>query len=217
MKLLDLFCGAGGAATGYYRAGFTDITGIDNKPMPRYPFKFIQADALEYLTEHGREYDVIHASPPCQRFSKMQNIHKNKNEHPNLIDDTRELLKKTTTYWIIENVVGAPLKASIMLCGTMFGLPIIRHRYFECSWDINPFTLSCNHSSAYDPWHGNNRTASKYRESLGIDWMPIGGGGRIAGSINEAIPPAYTEYIGKQLMCALASLNAEAAHTERKG
>ena len=188
---------------GYYRAGFTDITGVDIKPMPRYPFKFVQADALEYLAEHGQEYDVIHASPPCQAYTMMQNIRHNSDAHADLVSSTRELLEKIGKPYIIENVYKSPLRAHFMLCGTMFGLKIIRHRYFECGWLPLLLMPPCNHTVIYDPYHGKNRTADKFREAMGIDWMPNGGGRNKPGSLDEAIPPAYTEYIGKQLMRVL--------------
>ena len=148
-RLLDLFCGAGGAAMGYYRAGFTDIVGVDIKPQPRYPFEFIQADALEYLAEHGHEFDAIHASPPCQGYSIMNNLPWNRDrEYPLLILPTLELLKQTGKPYVLENVMGARRGAKGLtkrgleehgleagwLCGTMFGLPFYRHRLFASSF-----------------------------------------------------------------------------------
>ena len=115
MRLLDLFCGAGGAAVGYHRAGFEDITGVDIKPMPRYPFEFVQGDALEYVMEHGAEFDVIHASPPCQAYVD-HNKRKDTN-HPKLIEPTRTLLEISGKLFIIENVRHAPLKATPMVTG----------------------------------------------------------------------------------------------------
>jgi DNA (cytosine-5)-methyltransferase 1 len=204
MRLLDLFCGAGGAAMGYHRAGFDDITGIDIKPMPRYPFKFIQGDALEYLAEHGQEYDVIHASPPCQAYTMMQNIRHNSGAHADLVAKTRELLDLIGKPYVIENVYKAPLKAHIMLCGTMFGLNIIRHRYFESKHIPLVLMPPCDHRNVYDPYHGENRTADKFRQAMGIDWMPVGGGDAsgksAAGTLAQAIPPAYTEWIGKRIL-----------------
>lgn len=199
LRLLDLYCGAGGAAMGYCRAGF-DVTGVDNRPMPRYPFTFVLADALEYVAVHGQEFDVIHASPPCQAFTAMQHIRKNGAAHPDLVATTRRLLEAIGKPYIIENVAGAPLKATLMLCGTMFGLRIIRHRYFECPWLPLVLLPTCAHRNVFDPWHGAGRTADKFRAAMEIDWMPLGGGSRKHGSIDEAIPPAYTEYIGKQLL-----------------
>jgi DNA (cytosine-5)-methyltransferase 1 len=150
--LLDLFCGAGGAAMGYHRAGF-DVVGIDRSPQKRYPFPFIEGGALQLLealiegdsidTEYGATYyladfSAIHASPPCQAYTSLRHIAKR--NHPDLIDPTRELLIKTGLPWIIENVPGAPINAMLMLCGTMFGLrtncgaELQRHRYFETNW-----------------------------------------------------------------------------------
>lgn len=134
-KLLDLFCGAGGAARGYQMAGFF-VVGVDHKPQPRYAGnKFIKADALEYCREHGHEYDAIHASPPCQAYTALKSMW-NSREHPDLVAQTRDALERTERPHVIENVPGAPLRASIMLCGTMFDLgtgdaELWRHRYFE--------------------------------------------------------------------------------------
>ena len=198
-RLLDTFCGAGGCSMGYYRAGF-DVMGVDIEPQPHYPFSFVQADAIEYIKEHGHKFDVIHASPPCQHYSGMQHIWKNTETHPDLIAETRKALQATGKPYVIENVAGAPLKARFMLCGTMFGLRIVRHRYFECP--TLPFVLMppCDHRDVYDPWHGPGRTADKFRAAMGIDWAPMGGGANKNGSIDEAIPPAYTEWIGRQII-----------------
>lgn len=130
-RLLDLFCGAGGAAMGYHRAGF-EVVGVDLKPQKHYPFEFHQADALEFLAEHGREFDVIHASPPCQAHTSLKNLHDK--DYPELIEPTRRLLEKTGLPYIIENVVGAPLRNPILLCGSSFGLRVRRHRLFESNW-----------------------------------------------------------------------------------
>ena len=128
MRLLDLFCGAGGAALGYQMAGFDDITGVDINPQPRYPFKFIQADAMEFDLDG---YDLIHASPPCQGYSVTKNIWIN-NKHLMLIEDIRKRLYNHK--YVIENVLGAPLNNPITLCGEMFKLRVIRHRLFETNW-----------------------------------------------------------------------------------
>lgn len=202
-KLLDLFCGAGGCSVGYHRAGF-EVVGVDIEPMPHYPFEFHQSDALEYLQKHGHEFDAIHASPPCQGFSAMQHIRKNSAAHADLVEPVRLLLLQTEKPYVIENVRGAPLVGATMLCGSFFGLKIIRHRYFECPWMPLVMMPPCNHNGVFDPWHGQDRTAGKFRAAMDIDWMPIGGGrssGKARpGNINQAIPPAYTEWIGKQLM-----------------
>jgi hypothetical protein len=202
LRLLDLFCGAGGAAMGYHRAGF-EVVGVDIKPQPHYPFEFHQADALTYPLEG---FDAYHASPPCQHYTMMQNIRKSSERHPDLIDAIRIRLEQTGCPYVIENVYKAPLRGHLMLCGTMFGLKIIRHRFFECPW--MPMTLlpPCNHKDVYDPYHGNTNS-QKFREAMGIDWMPDVGGGHRVGTVAEAIPPAYTEYIGKYLMKAIKELN----------
>lgn len=203
-RLLDLFCGAGGAAMGYYRAGF-EVVGVDIEPQKHYPFEFHQADAMTYPLEG---FDVIHASPPCQGYSAMQNIHKNSQLHPALISPIRMRLLRNGKPYIIENVRKSPLKSPIMLCGSMFNLKMIRHRYFESPWIDFQLLPACNHGNVYDPWHGAGRTAEKFREAIGIDWMPMGGGrldrkGSRSGTVTEAIPPAYTEWVGRQLLEAL--------------
>lgn len=156
-RLLDLFCGAGGASVGYHRAGFDEIVGIDIKPMPRYPFEFVQADALEYVAEHGHEFDAIHASPPCQGYSYMTNNlpwHRDR-DYPYLIYPVKQLLEAAGVPWVIENVMGARYGSSVVrnrgleshgleagyLCGQMFGLPFYRHRLFATNW----FWLSPGH------------------------------------------------------------------------
>jgi site-specific DNA-cytosine methylase len=128
-RLLDLFCGAGGAGMGYHRAGF-EVVGVDIAPQPHYPFEFHQGDALEYLAAHGHEFDAIHASPPCQRYSSIQRITKNKHKWPDLVDPVRQLLIKSGKPYVIENVQGAPLRVDAFMCGSMFGLGMIRHRIF---------------------------------------------------------------------------------------
>ena len=201
MRLLDLFCGAGGAAMGYHRAGF-EVTGVDNKPQPNYPFEFVLGDALEYVTEHGAEFDVIHASPPCQAYSEMQKIHNNISEHPQLIEPIRESLIKSGKIYIIENVKNAPLINPIILCGTYFGLNIARHRLFESNFDLFTLWPVCNHQGLYSKWRWEDKTKpenwrgerEKLSEAMGIDWFMT------RPEVREAIPPAYTEFIGKRIM-----------------
>lgn len=207
MKLLDLFCGAGGAGEGYRRAGF-DVTGVDNQPMPNNPHTFIQADALEYLQSHGHEYDAIHASPPCQGYSRMRHLPWLKDKsYPMLINPVRSLLELTGKPWVIENVEDAPLHSGITLCGTMFGLKVYRHRRFESSAMIlapphHKHTvvigagrlLNDRASPNADGWVGHpGKSPKAAAAAMGIDWMT-------PQQIAQAIPPAYTEYIGKQLM-----------------
>ena len=145
-RLLDLFCGAGGCSVGYSRAGF-DVVGVDNRPMPRYPFTFVQGDALEYLAAHGGEFDAIHASPPCQRYSVLAAMHPDR-EYPDLLQPARELLEASGKPWVIENVETAPMEREanlfgfgVLLCGSMFGLGVPRgylrrHRCFETSFPV---------------------------------------------------------------------------------
>lgn len=213
--LLDLFCGAGGCAEGYDRAGFR-VIGVDKKPQPNYPFEFVEDDALEYLARCGRDYDAIHASPPCQTYSKLRSLGIARNgkypDHPDLVDATRLLLKETGKPYIIENVVGAPLENPITLCGSMFNLKVYRHRLFETNWPV----AAPSHSPHRDqtPSAGNGVSPKGFisvcgtggvkgfteseilrywQMAMGIDWMS-------REEMAQAIPPAYTEYIGQRLM-----------------
>ena len=197
-RLLDLYCGAGGAAVGYHRAGF-EVVGVDNKPQPHFPFEFIQADALTFPLDG---FDAYHASPPCQRFSVMTHIHNNSSIHPDLVDPTRQRLLLTGKPYVIENVPKAPIRNDLMLCGTMFGLKMPRHRIFESSVPMPLLTLSCNHLDVYDPYHGGEMARNergKLAVAMGIDWFMT------RPEVREAIPPAYTEYIGKHLLASLAT------------
>ena len=214
-RLLDCFCGAGGAGMGYSRAGF-DVTGVDIKPQPRYPFAFVQGDALAYVKAHGHEFDAIHASPPCQAYSVMKSMNR-EIAHPELVEPTREALEATGLPYVIENVVGAPLRTTIMLCGSMFGLRshrgyLRRHRLFESN--VLLFSPGpCRHDGLAIGVYGHGsaghlgqrmRTANveEARILMGMDWSTRDG-------LSQAIPPAYTEFIGRQLLAALT--NAEAA------
>ena len=203
-KALDLFCGAGGAAMGLYRAGF-DVVGIDIKKQPRYPFPFIQADALKPPVRLG-DFDLIWASPPCQAYS--QSCLGTGRDYPDLVPATREMLKAAGPEWVIENVPGAPLRGDFILCGCRFGLELRRRRIFETSWRHFDFAQPCSH---YGPvpsvvGHGTpswvrarlgyNPTIHHYRASMGIDWMN-------RGELSQAIPPAYSEHIGHYAMMAL--------------
>jgi DNA (cytosine-5)-methyltransferase 1 len=212
-KLLDLFCCEGGAGEGYNRSGF-DVTGVDNQPQPRNPHRFILADALEYDSAHGHEYDVIHASPPCQHYSCVTPKGHRKN-HPDLIGLTRDALMATGKPYVIENVGGARkvLRNPVKLCGSMFGLKTFRHRYFEI-WPDFILAPPCNHNfmPVFVTTQGcNSRDArgGKYSKSVknapaayGIDWMDSHG-------LKQAIPPAYTEWIGRELLRVTARSNVE--------
>lgn len=208
-KLLDLFSGAGGAAKGYADAGF-DVTGVDIVSQPRYPFTFIQADALEYLVAHGHEYDVIHASPPCQSYSLARNNGSGRNA-PRLLAAIHEALITAGRLYVIENVEGArrEMYSPALLCGSAFGLKLAgmdfpRHRLFESNWLL--LVPPCTHrrgqtlgvyGNGINQWHrdllGRNIRAEEARAAMGIDWMR-------RDELTQAIPPAYTQFIGKQLL-----------------
>jgi DNA (cytosine-5)-methyltransferase 1 len=210
-RLLDLFCCAGGASMGYSRAGF-DVVGVDINPQPRYPFEFIQADVLNLDIEFIRSFDAVHASPPCQAYSDLAKRNKNGDDWPKLIEPVRDLLIYTDLPYIIENVDNAPLIKPILLCGTMFPpLRVLRHRLFETNFEVVPPTHG-KHPKVHtfdkrkpqfgntDEWKdfvqvtgGGNCTVAAARDAMGIAWM-------IKKEINEAIPPAYTEFIGDVLL-----------------
>lgn len=207
-RLLDLFCGAGGCAVGYSRAGF-DVVGVDLTGQRNYLFEFHRGDAIEYCIKHGHEFDAIHASPPCQRFS-IGTPARNRQKHPDLIGATREAMQLHSVPYIIENVPGAPLRASIMLCGSMFGLQssigtvLQRHRLFENSFYI--LVEPCCHKpgktvsvTGHGTTSGNRKTlgrnvaVAEMRDLMGIDWMN-------RDDLSQAIPPAYTEFLGRELL-----------------
>ena len=216
-KLLDLFCKAGGCTKGYQLAGFR-VAGVDIEPQPRYiGDEFYQADALQFVAEHGHEFDVIHASPPCQRYSEATPL-AHRGNHQDLIFDVRKLLQATGKPYVIENVENARrhLVNPVKLCGTMLGLPIWRHRYFEIWPEMMLPTPPCNHfvgdvvidgmtmrapvlcTGGGDGKRANRKThrpRGKVRDirlAMGIPWM-------VQSELTEAIPPAYTEWIGRHL------------------
>jgi DNA (cytosine-5)-methyltransferase 1 len=219
MKLLDLYSCQGGAAYGYHQAGF-DVTGVDITPQPRYPFKFIKADAIEYVKAHGHEYDAIHASPPCQRFTHGNVAGTQADRHPDLIGPTRDALIATGKPFVIENVPRAPLENPLTLCGTMFGLTatdddgttlhLKRHRWFESNILLYP-PRPCHHPSgvqwagAYGGARRDKHEARNVRKGgyvppvtvlerlLKIGWMTEHG-------LFQSIPPAYTRHLGEQLI-----------------
>jgi DNA (cytosine-5)-methyltransferase 1 len=233
-RILDLFCGAGGAAVGYHRVGF-DVTGVDIKPQPRYPFAFVQADALNYLAEHGHEYDAVHASPPCQAFTQLSARWRGKgtksDRQPDLLTPTRAALSVWTRPYVVENVVGAKraMSPSLLLHGAMFGLGVHRPRLFESNVLIpapggghTPRLI--DPVGVYGPRHDGRairyrnggmtvaadgtkhyrtkspircaRSLEEGRAVMGIDWMEWD-------ELREAIPPAYTTWIGKYLLAVV--------------
>lgn len=204
MRLLDLFCGAGGAAVGYYRAGFTEIVGVDICPQPRYPFQFVRADALHPPLRLA-DFDAIHASPPCQAYIRSGTVAKAR--RPRLIEPVRAMLQDSGRPYVIENVPGAPLVAPLVLCGSMFGLAVRRHRLFEAP-SVFALVTTCDHSrpitGVYGNAHGKRGAwrgmlasdAATWGTAMGIDWMT-------PRELTQSIPPAYTEFIGRQLLAGL--------------
>jgi DNA (cytosine-5)-methyltransferase 1 len=214
-RLLDLFAGAGGAGKGYMDAGF-DVTGVDIEPQPDYPGTFIQGDAIAYLAAHGHEYDAIHASPPCQASSALTKGTNKGKVYLNLIPATRALLAIHNVPTVIENVQGSDLRRDLTLCGEMFGLGVIRHRYFELSGFPFLPTPHIKHRGVIKGWNhgklnpngvyyqvygagGRKGTVAEWQEAMGIHWTDN------RKSIAEAIPPAYSRFIGGQIMAYIES------------
>ena len=207
MKLLDLFCGAGGASMGYSKAGF-EVTGIDLKHGKRYPFKYIRGDVMDYITDMNflRSFDVIHASPPCQTFSAtkhLRNAQGKSTSKLDLVEPVRNALIESGIPYIIENVEGAPLIDPVLVCGSAFDLKVRRHRLFESSFAL--VGTQCNHKKQGKPVgiYGSMRdeipngghtakTMEEANEAMGIDWM-------IWGELVESIPPVYTAFLGLQI------------------
>lgn len=221
-RLLDLFCGAGGAAMGYHMAGW-EVVGVDIEPQPNFPFEFHQADAMTYPLDG---FDAVHASPPCQGYSRLRH-RQDASGYPQLIAPMRDRLNallKPVIPWVIENVEDArpEMRDPLMLCGSSFGLRVQRHRLFETSGGGAADSPACEHAwqdrhKPYQIYVGPGRSGGKgYRESgcqpvyggnhnvggnslflksvaMGIDWMTTE-------EINESIPPAYTRHIGAQMM-----------------
>jgi DNA (cytosine-5)-methyltransferase 1 len=208
MRALDLFSGAGGAAMGLYRAGFTEIVGVDHRPQPRYPFEFIQTDVFEFL--HGVnwvDFDLVWSSPPCQAHSVARPIQGR--EHPDLIPETRRRLEQLGIDYVIENVPGAPLLNPVMLCGLMFGLKVFRHRLFESSRLLlapphgshrgreigrDGFCCVAGHGdSGRGRVPSSHRTVGAWSRAIGIDWMT-------RDELAQAVPPCYAQFLGEQLI-----------------
>jgi DNA (cytosine-5)-methyltransferase 1 len=203
LKLLDLYCGGGGASYGYEQAGF-DVTGIDIHEQKRYRGRFIKSDAIEYLKAHWREYDAVHASPPCQAYSmaSMQFRVAGK-EYVDLIAPTRKALIETGLPYIIENVPGSPLINPIELCGAMFGLRTYRHRLFESNFEIqvpeHPKHIAKNAKMGrrakpeeFIQYVGHFPDVKIVQSVTGLTWLS-------GVELSQSIPPQYTKFIGCQL------------------
>lgn len=217
-RLLDLFCCAGGAGAGYRAAGF-EVVGVDIEPQPNYPLAFWHADAMEVLdwmavcAEHPggwMSFDAIHASPPCQAYSPLNAY--NHHEYPDLIEPVRGLLERTGLPYVIENVPQAPLRDPVTLCGSMFGLRVYRHRAFEASFPLaapaHPGHVARCVRNGYLPTddrpfmsvHGGKHSKAwraTAADVMGVPWTTT------IREVCEAIPPAYTEHIGRQLLGAV--------------
>jgi DNA (cytosine-5)-methyltransferase 1 len=207
MKLLDLFCGVGGASVGYAEAGF-EVHGVDLKHGKRYPFTYLRADVLDVLRddEYIQQFDVIHASPPCQTHSITQHLRKAQGKSTSkldLIPETRAALITSGKPYIIENVPGSPLINPIQLCGSSFGLKVRRHRLFESNMKL--VGSVCDHKSQgrpigvygslNDQIPNGGKTATtidEARDAMGMPWA-------IWTELVEAIPPVFTKYLGEQV------------------
>jgi DNA (cytosine-5)-methyltransferase 1 len=222
-RLLDLFCGAGGCGVGYRNAGF-EVVGVDINWQPRYPLPFIQSDVLTLDPKFIATFDAVHASPPCQSYSDLAKRNRNAHEWPRLVEPVREMLVKSGLPYVIENVEGAPLINPAILCGTMFkGLRVIRHRLFETNFPV----LTPSHGKhpichTFDKRKGQygktnemrdfvsvngggNCRVAAARDAMGIDWMT-------KNELNEAIPPAYTQFIGEQLLVYILACRTSFIH-----
>ena len=205
-RLLDLFCGAGGAGMGYHRAGF-DVWGVDIVPQPNYPFLFIQDDAIDFVRKFGSMFYAIHASPPCQSSSALTKGTNKGREYTDLIPSTREAISGYYVPTVIENVQGADIRRDLTLCGEYFGLGVIRHRYFELTEFHVPQPEHIKHRGRvagyrHGKWYdgpyfavygdgGGKGSVAQWQQAMDMDWTVV------RKELAEAIPPAYTEYIGK--------------------
>lgn len=209
--ILDAFCCAGGGAVGYHRAGF-EVVGVDINPQPDYPFTFHQGDAISFIAEHGHMFDLIHASPPCQGEGAIAkgNQRELAFKHPRLIVPTRAVLNHVGKPYVIENVAGAEIRKDLRLCGEMYDLGVIMHRFFELSgWtarqpEHKPHrgrVRGWRHGQYFDGPYvaaygegGGKASVAEIQEAKGIDWISD----HLA--LREALPPVYTKYLGGQFL-----------------
>lgn len=217
--LLDLFCKAGGASKGYMDAGFL-VVGVDIEPQPRYiGHAFYQADALEFVARYGREFDAIAASPECKFHTEMMEIRTDCDEmrarHKDFISPLRPILQRLGKPYVMENVQGARhlMREPVMLCGTMFGLRVLRHRLFETNWPLKQPAHAKHAGTVTDGTYvgvygqggamwadkaktrrrAGSRRTEDWRAAMEIEWME-------RGELTQAVPPAYTAYIGTELL-----------------
>jgi hypothetical protein len=216
-RLLDAFCGVGGATRGYQEAGFY-VIGVDINPQPDYcGDEFVQMDAIKFIRKHRRRFDVVHASPPCQDFSVLTLGNRARglfDNHQNLIAPTRAALLKTKGPWVMENVMGAPMRNDLELCGLMFNLPLLRHRKFE----LHGFSVQTPEHPSHKGHRvkgyrhgklvdgdlygvygsgGSKGSLKEWQRAVGVDWT------RNFHSLSECIPPSYSRHIGLAMMKAL--------------
>jgi DNA (cytosine-5)-methyltransferase 1 len=223
IKVLDMFCGAGGASGGFKQLGW-EVVGMDIKKQPHYPFEFIQKDCMEVVPDELQGFDFIWASPPCQRYSVMTKRWGREGNHPDLVAPVRKLLRESRKPYCIENVVGAPLENPVMLCGSMFGLQtkygsqLRRHRLLECNFPVAQMECKHNKGSVIGVYGGGQHpdrrvpatigiyghagggstrdglaffSTQDRKDAMGIEWM-------VGDELSQAIPPAYSRYIGEQ-------------------
>jgi hypothetical protein len=225
--LIDPFCGLGGSAMGWFRAGFR-VIGCDAVPQPDYPFEFHQGDAIEFIHEYGPRAAAAAGSPPCQHASgptKGTNAKRNAAqgiEHPALIEDTRAAFEALGIPFVIENVSGSAVRRDLTLCGLSFGLRVFRHRWFELGgWSMRQPEHPSHRGHRVSGWRhgvrydgdmlavygngGGKASTAQCREALGIDWSWD------RAQLVEAIPPAYTEHIGHALMAHVLATGRAAA------
>lgn len=217
MRLLDAYCCAGGASFGYALAGF-EVEGVDNNPRADYPFRQHEGDAIAFIREHGHEYAAIAASPPCQRHTTLTKGHLAQGRdygHVDLIAETREAIEATGKPYVLENVIGAraELRDPVMLCGLSFGLRVFRHRLFESNVPLSVPAHPSHKGHRVAGWRhgvkyegdmlavygdgGGKGSTAEWQAGMGIDWTTD----RVC--LAEAIPPAYTEHLGRQLLAHL--------------
>jgi SAM-dependent methyltransferase len=215
LRVLDLCCGAGGAGVGYFLAGY-DVFGVDINPQPNYPFDFHQGDAVAYVREHGADFDLIHASWPCQRHTALTKGTNKGREYPDLIPGGRAAMEATGRPYVLENVVGAPIRPDLTLCGEMFGLSVIRHRRFEVHGfavvqQPHPRHRGRVAGMRHGEWHegpyfavygdgGGKGTVTEWQSAMEMPWTSV------RKEIAEAVPPAYTRHVGEQHLAHVGAL-----------